>query len=130
IIPVLWTSSIIYTRNPDLTVGAITIRPFGPAAQLAGLPQPRRLGAKRRLEIAPTVRSGCASQKQMEARRAEMIIPVLRTSSIIYARNPDLTVGAITFRPFGPAAKLAELKQSRQLGAKRRLEIARTVRSG
>ena len=32
-----------------------------------------------------------------------MIIPVLRTS-IIYSRNPDLTVGAITFRPFGPVA--------------------------
>jgi hypothetical protein len=40
-----------------------------------------------------------------------MIIPVLRTSSIIYTRNPDLTVGAITFRPSGPAAKLALLKK-------------------
>jgi hypothetical protein len=31
-----------------------------------------------------------------------MIISVLRTSGIIFICNPDLTVGAITSRPFGP----------------------------
>ena len=35
---------------------------------------------------------------------AGMIIPVLRTSSIIYTHNPDLTVGAFSFRSFGPVA--------------------------
>ena len=37
-----------------------------------------------------------------------MIIPVLRTSWITsHHRNPDLTVGTITSRPFGPPANYA-----------------------
>ena len=46
---------------------------------------------------------GCVTNETIGARRADMIIPVLRTSAIL--RNtgtPDLTVGAIATRPVGP----------------------------
>ena len=54
-------------------------------------------GAKGRHVIAPTVRSGLRSPKETnEARRADMLMPVLRTSSSFLTAYHDLTVVAIS----------------------------------
>jgi len=43
-----------------------------------------------------------------------MIIPVLRSFWVIYTRNPDLTVVAISFRPFGACRSLRPTNQEMQ----------------